>query len=354
MAKPAEEVVEAGVGGSAPAVQQHRGGFLETTHPFSATICGPQEGVRQFGPELHTVTWRSSAKPFQLLVSGGLIGDLWHQLSDAQIALGAASHTGEPRHIDQLRQLMHLFEVDEQQLYCGTAWPKAPYGYDLAKVGEASPVHHGCSGKHIFLAKACAVQGWPADYRPVEHPLQQRIRAEIENRTATSVRNCIDGCGIPCWVLGLRDMARSWRRLGCIMHSVRGHGPAGEEKPTHDDSHRLAQIGWAMHSQPFFYSGSEQLDACVVRAASSPLLVKMGAGGLVCGTVIDEGSKEVSGFAIKVHSGNTAASAVATGGLLARFFPQLLTEQAVRRFARVLNVAGDHVGERTMHWPEAI
>ncbi len=316
-------------------VAQLRGGRFEAEHPISAVLTDASGRVLEaVGPEL-TTTWRSAAKPFQLEVSLGLLPPATRDaLGERELALGAASHSAEPAHLERVAAILRQVGCDEGGLYCGAHLPlHAPAAHALLRAGEAaSPRHNNCSGKHAFMAGASRAQGWSEDYRGLFHPLQQRIRARVAELAGAVPEAVVDGCGVPCWVLPLSGMARAWAGLASAM-------AAGE-------STGLGRIGWAMQRNPWFVSGTDRADGALMAAAKAPLLCKVGAEGLMCGALPGDGV----GFAVKVHSGHGEVRDLAAAAVLDRWFPGLVPFACAAPWGVVRNVVGDPVGTRVSAW----
>src|SRR5207245_10489961 len=67
--------------------------------------------------------FRSCAKPFQAI--GSLIAGIAarYELGAEHIAIMAASHNGEPRHVEIVRDLLRRAGIAESDLQCGAHWP---------------------------------------------------------------------------------------------------------------------------------------------------------------------------------------------------------------------------------------
>src|SRR2546430_8193373 len=74
--------------------------------------------------------------------------------------------------------------------------------------------------------------GWPTEfYTRLEHPVQQRCLAEVSRWTEVGVgdtRAAVDGCGVVCYGLPLRNMALAYARLGNAEFGMRKAELAGE------------------------------------------------------------------------------------------------------------------------------
>ena len=303
-------------------VQSLRNGLCESVHPVSAVAVVDGRVTWSSGEDLGTF-WRSASKPFQLETSlSCLAPDVVAALDERMLAVGAASHSGQVEHVALVRELLARFGLEEAALQCG-AHP--PAHADSAKqVATPGNVHNNCSGKHTFMLAACVAQQWPLDYRPLTHPLQQRNAHRLDGLCGITHQTGVDGCSIPTFFGPLSGMARAWSHLAEAMH---------------DGDGLLHRIGWAMHRQPFFVSGSERLDLAVTTQAQEPLAVKVGAEGLFC----IARPQQRMGIAVKVHSGNVDALAVAVKAVLEQLGVKV---QGDWPWSRVLNVRGVEVGSR--------
>ena len=313
---------------SSPVVLQRRGGHVEAVHPFSAVAVRGGRVVGQLGPSM-TSTWRSAAKPFQLWCSWGALDEA--PCSDEELAVGAASHAGQPEHVALVRGLLQRFELRESELACAGHPPLWRDAYEavVARGVPISDIHNNCSGKHTFMLGGCRNRGWSGDYRAVDHPLQQAIRALVCRLSEEEVQHGTDGCGVPSWVLSIEAMARAWSHLAQAFHG-------GEE--------RLHRIGAAMMAHPHLTSGTGRLDEELMAGRLEPMVVKIGAQGLFCLAFPD---REL-GVTVKVHSGSGDALGQAVAYSLEQLVPGAWLQPASWRWGTVLNVAGRKVGDRVV------
>ncbi|WP_067437601.1 asparaginase [Nocardioides jensenii] len=156
---------------------------------------------------------RSCNKPLQALamVRAGL------DLPPDLLALGCASHSGEPFHIDAVRRILAGAGLDESALQCPPDYPLDDAAKEalIRAGGEKAPVLMNCSGKHASMLATCVINGWDtATYLAVDHPLQVLIAETFAELTGESVAHvAVDGCGAPLLSTSLVGLARAFRTL---------------------------------------------------------------------------------------------------------------------------------------------
>src|SRR5207237_4480985 len=119
------------------------------------------------GDASRTTYFRSCAKPFQAIASlrTGIVERFG--LSGEHLAIMCASHSGEPRHVAVVRDLLGHAEVDESSLQCGAHWPYDEAAASIARRQMTEPlaVFNNCSGKHSgMLGAARLLQAPLASY----------------------------------------------------------------------------------------------------------------------------------------------------------------------------------------------
>jgi len=309
-------------------VEQRRGATCEASHRVHACATDSDGKLLwQVGTDLNT-TFRSAAKPFQLEVSFGLLDTaLATTIIPSDLALGSASHHGEPVHMAELEQLLVKLACQRSQLFCGAHEPAAAAAARVlyARGEEPDVLHNNCSGKHAFMAAACAAQGYARDYRPALHPLQRAIVQNLSRRVGRTPQTVTDGCGVPCAVLPISHMAHAYAQLA-------RDSASGDKSP-------LARIGNALLDHPFLMSGSHSFDGWLIGQAG--VIAKGGAQGLLCVAIPQLGV----GVAIKIESGVDQVRPVAAHALLTHFFPQIFADPLPPEYFELRNVVGDRVGE---------
>ena len=313
-----------------------RGSVIESRHRVHAAIVDANDsligGARD--PTLVTCA-RSCAKPFQVmpfLESGGFDRLGW---DTDQLALACASHGGEPEHVIVAESMLRDIGLEEGDLACGPHDPLSPRGARAVRERGDRPtrLHNNCSGKHAAMLARAHTAGWPTQgYEREEHDVQRsalEMMARWSGTAAARISRAVDGCGVVVFGLSLDAMARAYARLGAA-------GNRGEEIPS--------RIISALRARPFLFSGTDRFDSVVLEVSGGRVLAKVGAEGVHCAAILDEGI----GLCVKVEDGAQRAQYAATLRLLQHLgalpdpLPQRLAE-----FARkpVRNTRNEIVGE---------
>jgi L-asparaginase II len=288
-------------------VQAWRGAIAESRHRLEAAVVDAEGRLQAGSGEPRLVTsFRSSAKPFQLLalVERGH-ADRWG-FSDEQLAVMAASHTGSPYHLRLVSGILERIGVDEGHLACRFHEPLDPES--LADV-RAHPekrggLYNNCSGKHAGMLALAVAETWPIEgYERPEHPVQQlalRAVSELCGIPADELVTGTDDCGVVVFGLPLAAMARGYARLASAMDSG-------------DDRERaLHRIRRAMTTYPAATGGAARFSTHLMEATRGRLLAKGGAEGLECVGIPARGL----GLTLKCIDGSARALGPATLALL--------------------------------------
>jgi L-asparaginase II len=156
---------------------------------------------------------RSSNKPLQAV---GLLECGW-ETDDEGLTLAAASHAGEPRHLEVVRTVLAAAGLGEDDLQCPPMLPLSEAAaHDLLRAGrQPTSLTMNCSGKHAGMLAACVVNGWPTErYLDADAPVQQALAATVERLAGEPVAAlAVDGCGAPQHGLTLRGLARAFAAM---------------------------------------------------------------------------------------------------------------------------------------------
>ena len=297
------------------------------------------------------VNLRSAVKPFGLaaLVEAG--GVEAFDLSPAELAVMAGSHSGEDIHVRTLQSVYRRSGISQSMLGCGAegAPLDALTAARLSRDGEkAGPIRHMCSCQHTSLLLLCRIYDWPVEeyWRP-DHPVQRLYSETVARVFCTSpglLKLSTDACGVPTYAFPLHEVAQAFAFLA---------NPAGIRSADSRSSvaPALMQVRDAMLASPEMVAGTrDRLDTSVMKAMPGSVVAKGGVEGLR-GFAILPGARAgrnrggrsgtaATGVAIKIEDGggfDRAGSAVSVEALRQ---VGLLDSRAVRALARYHRPAG--------------
>ena len=266
-------------------VDVERSGVVESVHSgHLVAIDAAGDVVVALGEPRQPMFPRSSNKPLQAvgMVRRGL--DVPADL----LALAAASHSGEPRHVEVARAMLARGGFDEDDLGCPPSWPLGDAARE-AWISAGRPQQRicmNCSGKHAAMLLTCRANGWDAAaYRDPQHPLQRELRATVEDLAGEQVAATgVDGCGAPLFALTLIGLARAFGRIAAA---------------TTGPEHAIAE---AMRAHPDLVGGTGRA-VTLLMAGVPGLVAKDGAEGVFAAAMPDG-----SAVAVKIDDGAPRAA----------------------------------------------
>ena len=290
-------------------VEVRRGAIVESRHRIEAAVVDAEGRLQASTAEPELVTsFRSSAKPFQLLalVERGH-AERWG-FSDEQLAVMAASHTGSAHHRSLVAAILERIDLTPAQLACGFHEPIDPES--LAEVRARpelrGPLYNNCSGKHAGMLALARAEGWPVEgYEKPEHRVQQLALGAVSDVCGVlgdEIATGTDDCGVVVFGLTLTAMARGYARLAAAQDS----GEARERA--------LHRIPNAMSAFPRAVGGAQRFSTRLMEACRGRLVAKGGAEGLECIGVVGRGL----GITLKATDGAARAVGPAAVALLDR------------------------------------
>jgi L-asparaginase len=255
-------------------VQLLREGIPESVHFGQATVCDSRGRVLMAaGPSESETFIRSALKPFQALAvtTTGTLDKF--ELSDRDLAIMCGSHTGAVAQSRQAFNILWQANLEPALLQCPI--PE----------GKHSPLEHNCSGKHAGMLAVCQRFAWPLhDYMDRRHPVQQLVLAKVAECLGMPVDEFIgarDDCGVPTYLLQLRQMATLYAQLAS------------------GDRLDLERIVRAMTQHPSLIAGPGSFDTMLMELSEGRVVSKSGAEGVQCVGLVGQGM----GLAIKVQDG---------------------------------------------------
>jgi L-asparaginase II len=315
-----------------------RGQIPESRHRVQAVVAdsGGRIHAATDQPDLVT-TFRSAAKPFQVLplVERGH-ADRW-RVTDEELAVMTASHTGSRYHIELVRGLLARFGLTEQHLACGYHDPLDPDSvtYLREHPDAKSKIYNNCSGKHAGMLCLALSEGWSVrGYEEAQHPVQRTMKetvADLSGIAPDSLGVAIDGCSACVFGLPLRGMARAYANLATAK-------PTGS--PREQALHRIRS---AMSRYPVAVGGAGRFSTELMEETKGRLVAKGGAEGIECVGLPSRGV----GVVLKCEDGQARGLAPAVIALLEQLDqlqPDELERLAPSRRPLIHNYAGTEVG----------
>jgi len=319
-------------------VEATRGERIESAHRGAgAVVDADGRAVLTFGDAERAVYPRSAVKALQALplIESGAADRLG--LTDNEIALACASHSGGEDHVAAVRAMLAKSGHDEGALECGAHWPLGEgEARSLARSGRTpTALHNNCSGKHAgFICGACAMGVHPRGYVAPDHAVQREVTAAIAAVTGATLSEemrGVDGCSIPTYAVPLLALARGFARFGTGQGLPRERGQA------------VARIRTAVAAHPLTVAGKGRFDTEMMSLIGPRVFLKSGAEGVICAALPEAGL----GLVVKADDGAGRAAQVMIAALLRRFggFDEEM-EARLARFVspRLFNWNGVEVG----------
>ncbi len=293
-------------------VEVVRGHLVESRHRGSVSVVEADGGMRVFARRRGH--GRSSrARPSRRLqalplVESGIAEQFG--LTDEEIALACASHSGEPAHVAVAAAMLAKAGRDVSCLECGTHWPMGEAA-NRALAASGRQAHAPCTtiARASMRASSASPAGRGATRRATSGPATwcssgsaRRSKTSPARATTRSISG-IDGCSIPTYAIPLPAMAFGFARFGTGV----GVSP--------DTAKAAARIRRAVAAHPFMVAGTDRFDTKVMEILGERAFVKVGAEGVYCAALPELGY----GIALKADDGGTRAAEAMMGALLLRY-----------------------------------
>jgi L-asparaginase II len=318
-------------------VEVTRGDLVESIHRGAIAIVDADGKILFATGDVDEVIYpRSSLKPIQALplVESGAAEAFG--VSDEEVALACASHSGELMHTSRVAAWLERIGLSEHDLACGPhAVRYEPVWEAMVKRGEhPTRIHNNCSGKHTgFLTVARHWDVATGGYERHDYPVQQAVAkalGELSGETGTLPWG-IDGCAAPNFALPLAAFARALAKL------------AAPQTLAAPRAHAAERILRSMIAHPELVAGTGRACTILMRACSGRAALKTGAEGVFAAMIPERGL----GIALKIDDGAGRAAETTIACLLDRL-GLLGDDKAAREIIRapVINTRGTIVGER--------
>lgn len=268
-------------------------------------------------------------------------------LTDAELALCCASHTGTDYHIKGVQSILSKIGLGEGALKCGGHLPEDRGMRERLIRLEANPtaLYNNCSGKHAGMLAACVAADWPVDsYLEEEHPLQKRILelvADYSGLEESEIGLGIDGCSLPTYFMPLSSLALMAARF--MARAGDPWTPVPERSEGTPDRRLLE----AINRHPEMIQSEEGFDAVLIRSIDELCYAKRGAMGVMIVGIYTREHGPI-GIGLKTEDGDNRVMPVIVTSLLEHLnllSPEEKTKLAPYQSEPVKNWAGTVVGE---------
>lgn len=318
-------------------IEVTRGSLIESVHRGALAVADADGRLRSaLGDVERPIFPRSALKPIQAipLVESGAADAF--AVSDEELALACASHSGEKMHTERVALWLKRIGCGEVDLACGVH----PLRYEplheaMLRAGEKpTRIHNNCSGKHTgFLTTAKHLGAPLKGYIEVDHPVQRAVLQTLKELADITgeLPWGVDGCAAPNFALPLKNLARAAAQLA----DPRGLSPAraGATK----------RIMAAMTAHPDLAAGTGRACTALIREGKGKVAVKTGAEGVYVAML----PALALGIALKIDDGAARAAECAIAQVLLALGAAAPGGEASRLArADVRNARGERVGER--------
>ncbi|MFW6148995.1 MAG: asparaginase [Atribacterota bacterium] len=323
-------------------IKIYRGNLIENLYRGDVSIVNKNSNsIYSLGDEQKLTYWRSAAKPIQALpiIFSGAYQK--YNFTNQELAIMAASHNGEEKHIRLVYSILEKINLSEKDLKCGICPPvHRPTAYYLKKNGiKISPVYNPCSGKHVAQLALCKYYGWSiADYYSVNHPVQQMILdivGDISEYPKRKIYLGIDDCTVPVFGMPIKNMSKAYARI------------ANWELLPKKYKQAVQKIFSSMVNNPDIVGGTDRFDTDLMKVSDGNLLAKSGADGVFCIGIRNEKENSVLGITIKMESGNMKFLPMAVIRILEQI--KILSEKQINKLKNyipsgILNFRDEKIG----------
>lgn len=323
-------------------VEVTRGPLVESVHRGAVVVAGADGRILFSVGDIESPIYpRSSLKPMQALplVESGAADAF--DVTEEELALACASHSGEPMHTERVAAWLARIGCSVSDLACGAyAIRHEPTAAAMAARGEKpTALHNNCSGKHAGFLTLAKHMGVPTKgYERHDHPVQRAIAASLGELAGLSAEMPfgIDGCAAPNFALPIAAMARV-----CALFA----DPSALATKRRTAMKRIVN---AMTAHPDLIAGTGRSDTIIMREAKGRAATKTGAEGYYIAIIPDARL----GIALKIDDGASRAAEAAIAALLA-CHGVIPADGEAAKFARgaVTNTRSEVVGE---HRPTAV
>jgi L-asparaginase II len=286
-------------------VEITRGSLVESIHRGAVAVSDAEGNLKVAIGDVETPVFpRSALKPVQavVLVESGAADA--YSLSDEEIALACASHSGEKMHTERVAAWLARIECGVSDFACGPHRPvhEATATAMIRDGARWSALHNNCSGKHTgFMTAARHFGADVAGYERHDHIVQREVESALKDMAGLShdLPWGVDGCTVPNFAVSLSALACAVSRFA---------DPSGLSPTRAAACQRIMR---AMTANPDLVAGTGRVCTLLMRQCPG-IAVKTGAEGVYVAMLPSLGL----GVALKIDDGASRAAETAIAAVL--------------------------------------
>lgn len=271
-----------------------RNGLAEQTHYGLVIYMNKKEVLYKAGNDNgYKFYHRSCMKPLQVSPLIDLEIDKEYNLTGEELAVCAASHTGDIIHQEKILSILNKIGFNENNLLCNPHLPLSKEEQKRLILLNLSPrkIHNNCSGKHSAMLAICQKQGFDIkNYKDYDHPLSKLVINKVCNLCESSEKDIIiskDGCGLPVIATTLEQLGKGFLNLFL--------------------NKKYERLKDAFLNNPYLIGGKGRLDSEIINISDN-LIAKVGACGLC--VVVNTDKEEC--IVVKIADSNMEARSFVT------------------------------------------
>lgn len=199
-----------------PLVYEYRGELLDLIHYGYICIVDENSNViYHAGDPDAMVFYRSASKPLQALPVIARRLDEKFGITDEESVMFSGSHQGDTFHVAALESIHKKAGLTEDMLVMNPAYPQVKHDPAL----PPRRFYHNCSGKHTAaMLLQRELGGEVRDYWKEDSPAQREIKRAVAGMSEFPEERVgvgLDGCGVPVFAVGMKNIAIAFKNLAC-------------------------------------------------------------------------------------------------------------------------------------------
>ena len=194
-------------------VEYIRSGLVEQVHFGLVVLMNKKQVLKRIGNDNNYKFYhRSCMKPLQVSPIIDLNIDEKYGLTEQELAVCCASHTGDKIHQEYIKSILKKIGFCEDDLLCPAHEPLSNEECKYLIINNLLPqkIHNNCSGKHSAMLAICKEMGYSKErYKDLSHPLSDFIINHVCNLCEVKRENVEiskDGCGLPVIATTLEEL----------------------------------------------------------------------------------------------------------------------------------------------------